>query len=116
MAYRSRERVARILAHQEADRVPLDAGIFRSLPIQEWCDELGFGEDERECFSKGDFRYLTFNLDADRGRFSPYLPGLPAEAEVTPFGVGEVPRMHAMQGDGTLPPRARRRHRRPALP
>ena len=91
MAYRSRERVARILAHQEADRVPLDAGIFRSLPIQEWCDELGFGEDERECFSKGDFRYLTFNLDADRGRFSPYLPGLPAEAEVTPFGVGEVP-------------------------
>jgi len=91
MAYRSRERVTRVLAHKEADRVPLDAGIFRSLPVREWFDELGFGEDERQCFSEGDFRYLMFNLETERSRFSPYLPGLPEEAEVTPFGVGEVP-------------------------
>lgn len=91
MAYRSRERVARVLAHQEADRVPLDADIFRSLPVREWFDELGFGDDERECFSEGDFRYLVFNLEVDRSRFIPYLPGLPEEAEVTPFGVGGVP-------------------------
>jgi uroporphyrinogen decarboxylase len=91
MAYRSRERVARILAHREADRVPLDAGIFHSLPLREWCDELGFGEEERQCVSEGDFKYLHFDLQGERSRFGSYLPGLPDEADVTPFGVGEVP-------------------------
>jgi len=91
MAYRSRERVARILAHQEADRVPFDAIAFGGVPLRQWCDEFGFGEDERQCFSEGDFRYLTFDLEAERSRFAPYLPGLPEAANVTPFGVGELP-------------------------
>lgn len=90
MGYRSRERVARILAHQEADRVPFDSIGFPTGRAREWCDELGLGQDERECFTQGDFRYLTFNLEADREAFAPYLPGLPEEAEVSPFGVGRV--------------------------
>ena len=90
MAYRSRERVARILAHQEADRVPFDAISFPTSRAQQWCDELGLSEDERACFTEGEFKYLTFRLEADRETYAPYLPGLPDEAEVTPFGIGRV--------------------------
>jgi uroporphyrinogen decarboxylase len=91
MAYRSRERIARVLAHKEADRVPFDAVSFPSGQLRDCFDELGLSEDERECFTRGDFQYLMFDLAVDRSRFAPYLPGLPDEAEVTPFGVGELP-------------------------
>jgi len=91
MAYRSRERVARILSHQEADRVPFAGVRLGGLPLRQWFDELGFGEDERQCFTEGDFKYLTFDLPAERSRFASYLPDMPEAARVTPFGVGELP-------------------------
>ncbi len=91
MAYRSRERVARVLSHQEADRVPFAGVRLGGLPLRQWFDELGFGKDERQCFTEGDFKYLTFDLPAERSRFAPYLPDMPEAARVTPFGVGELP-------------------------
>jgi uroporphyrinogen decarboxylase len=90
MAYQSRERVARILSHQEADRVPFDTIGFPVEHARRWCDELGMSEDERECFTEGDFRYLEFALEPDREAFAPYLSGLPEGAEISPFGVGRV--------------------------
>jgi len=91
MAYRSRERVASLLAHQEADRVPFDAISLPTSRARQWCDELGLSAEERACFTEGEFRYLTFKFEPDRERYAPFLPGLPEEAEVGPFGVGRVP-------------------------
>jgi uroporphyrinogen decarboxylase len=91
MPYRSRERVARILSHQEADRVPFDTIGFPVEDARRWCDELGLSGDERACFTEGDFKYLEFAIEPDREAFAPYLPGLPEGAEVNEFGVGRVP-------------------------
>jgi len=91
MAHRSRERVARILAHQEADRVPFDTIGFPTALARQWCDELGLSADERACFTEGEFKYLTFKLQADRAPYAPYLPGLPDEAVTVPFGISYVP-------------------------
>lgn len=91
MAYRSRERVARVLAHQEADRVPFDTIGFPMYQARQWCDELGLTGDERACFTEGEFKYLNFKIPADRATYAPYLPGLPDEAETVPFGISYVP-------------------------
>ena len=45
MAYRSRERVERVLSHQEADRVPFDTVGFPVEHARRWCDELGMSDD-----------------------------------------------------------------------
>ena len=91
MAYRSRERVARILAHQEADRVPFDTIGFPAALARQWCDELGLTGDERACFTEGEFKYFTFKIEPDRATYAPYLPGLPDEALTVPFGISYVP-------------------------
>jgi uroporphyrinogen decarboxylase len=91
MAYRSRERVARILAHQEADRVPFDTDGFPTYLARQWCDELGLTGDERTCFTEGEFKCLMFRIPSDRATYGPYLPGLPDEAETVAFGVSYVP-------------------------
>jgi len=91
MGYRSRERVALILAHQEADRVPCAGIPLDGVPFRQWCEELGLSEDERQCFTEGDFKYLTFDLTAEGDLFAPYLPDLPGAADLTPFGVGHLP-------------------------
>jgi uroporphyrinogen decarboxylase len=92
MAYRSRERVARILAHRDADRIPFDSIGFHVVETTAaLCDELGLGADEREYFTEGEFRYLEFAFPDDRERFAAYLPGLPEGALVDEFGVGRVP-------------------------
>ena len=91
MGYRSRERVALILAQQEADRVPCAGVPLAGVPLRRWCQELGLSKDEEQCFTEGDFKYLTFDLAAERSWFAPYLPDLPEAADVTPFGVGHLP-------------------------
>ncbi len=95
MAYRSRERVARILAHEEADRVPFDS--YRGPGVRALLDAMDLSPDQRECYTEGDFRYLHFRLPEDRTRFEAYLPGLPAEARLSPWGVGRVA---AISADG----------------
>jgi len=91
MGYRSRERVARVLSHKEADRVPFDVIGFPASQAARWCDELGLSEEEKEYFTLGEFRYLTFRLEPDREKLLPYLPDLPDGAELTPWGVGRLP-------------------------
>ena len=87
MRYRSRERVARVLSHQDADRVPFDAiGCGSAEPPLELPDEY------REYCRTGEFRYLALRLPTgDRERFQSFLPGLPEGASVSYWGVGSMP-------------------------
>lgn len=89
--YRSRERVARILAHQEADRVPFDTIGFPGPQMRALLDEMDLGQEQRECYSEGDFRYVVFRVAPDRQGLDPYLPDLPPEADISPWGVGRIP-------------------------
>lgn len=86
--YRSRERVAAILAHREADRVP-----FRNLSAPEvsaLLQSMELSEEERECYSEGDFKSCTFGSHPRRDQLAPYLPDLPEEALLSDWGVGQV--------------------------
>ena len=85
-AYRSRERVARILAHREADRVPFFA--MREPEVRRLVESMGFGPEQREFALEGDFKYVTFASREDRAVFAPYLKGLPPAASVSDWGIG----------------------------
>lgn len=87
MSYRSRERVARVLSHQAADRVPFDA-IGCGVAVQ----SPDLPAEYREYCLTGEFRYLSFQPPAGgRQRFGPFLPGLPDGADISYWGVGSVP-------------------------
>ncbi|MBT7164800.1 MAG: hypothetical protein HN904_18615 [Victivallales bacterium] len=87
MNYRSRDRVARALAHQESDRIPFDA-----IGCGVAAESAELPADYREYVHSGEFRYLTFQPPAgDRRRFGPFLPGLPEGAKISYWGVGRVP-------------------------
>jgi uroporphyrinogen decarboxylase len=89
MAYRSRERVARILAHRESDRVPFFS--LRDRQVAELVAAMGLAGEHREFCLEGDFRYVTFAARDRRAEFAAYLPGLPPEAAVSDWGVGTMP-------------------------
>ena len=91
MACRSRERVARILAHQETDRVPFDATWSWDASVRAIIDGMDLDPDARECYLNGDFKYLRFDQTPDTEAFGPYLPGLPEEATISDWGVGKIP-------------------------
>lgn len=88
MTRRSRERVADVLAHRRADRIPLDSP--NDPLIASMLDRMDLDDEDREYFKSGEFRYLTFQSLASRETFASYLPGLPAEATVSDWGVGKV--------------------------
>jgi len=92
MTYRNRERVARILAHQEADRVP----VCRRSPhpeVVELVDAMGLDADHRAFCLEGDFEFVTFDYTAERERFLPYLGDLrnPDAAIWFVWGIAQVP-------------------------
>jgi uroporphyrinogen decarboxylase len=95
MGYRSRERVTRLLAHKEPDRVPFD--VFMCAEVRALLADMDLGREERECYTEGDFKYLEFRLEPDEETFAPYLPGLPSGAELSPWGVGRV-RLKSVEG------------------
>lgn len=85
MLLRNRERVARALAHQETDLIPFDAAGC-GVTVR----SVGGTEAYREYCQRGEFRYLRFDPSVNRERFQPFLPGLPAEAEVSYWGIGRL--------------------------
>lgn len=87
--HRSRERVARVLAHQQADRIPFDGATDER--IQALIHSLPLSPAERELFREGDFRYVRFDQRVERRIFGPYLPGCPSNAEISWWGVGTIP-------------------------
>ena len=97
MSYRSRERVARILAHKEADRVPFDCLGCLYPEVRELLDGMDLSPDQRQCYTEGDFAYVQFRLEQGSARFEPYLPDLPPGAQVSEWGVGKLP---AKSADG----------------
>ena len=90
MSYRSRERVAKILAHEEADRVPL-ARRSASAEIVQLVDSMGLDADHRAFCLEGDFKFLTFEPVVEVERFLPYVPGVPDDARWFVWGIAEVP-------------------------
>jgi len=89
MAYRSRDRVARVLAHQEADRVPYAA--IQSRRIRTLVDNLAPGADQRAFCLEGDFAALVLEPPPDLEALRPYLGELPEGTVVSCWGVGSLP-------------------------
>ncbi len=90
MTYRSRERVARIFAHQEADRVPF-CTYGPEQVLVDVIDSMNLEPDRRACYLEGDFKYIGFNSLVDAENYRSYLPELPDEAQITDWGVGQIP-------------------------
>jgi uroporphyrinogen decarboxylase len=89
MPYRSRDRVAKTLAHQTPDRVPYDA--VRGAEIVALVESMGLFPDHRELCLEGDFARVSFDPgSARREVFEPFLPGLPPEAEMSCWGFGRI--------------------------
>ena len=86
MAYRSRARVAKILAHEEADRVPYCA--IRSADVRRIVDTMDLEPDHRALCLEGDFAFTLVEPEVELDRFRPYLTGLPDTAEVSYWGIG----------------------------
>jgi uroporphyrinogen decarboxylase len=85
MTYRSRERVAIILNHREADRVPIH--IQDGIVVQP-CSE---DPDYRDFCLQGDFEMLKIEPPVDREVFAGYLGDLPQEAEMFSYwGVAKI--------------------------
>jgi uroporphyrinogen decarboxylase len=90
VSYQSRERVARILAHQQADRVPFCTSHPPDAGFVEVIDSLDLSADQRACYMEGDFKYIVFRHRPSRETYLSYLPGLPGSAALNEWGVGEV--------------------------
>ncbi|MFW5869028.1 MAG: uroporphyrinogen decarboxylase family protein [Armatimonadota bacterium] len=86
--HRSRERVLRILRHDGPGLVAYDA--LRSPAVREVVDSLDLPEKWRAYFREGDIRYVGAEPPGERERFAGYLPDLPAEAQVSCWGVGRI--------------------------
>jgi uroporphyrinogen decarboxylase len=91
MAYRSRARVARILAHKEADRVPYCA--ISNPQIKGIVGGMDLSPDHRAFCLEGDFAFVYIEPDVEIGRFEPYLGALPANTEVSYWGIGQQPQV-----------------------
>ena len=92
MTYRSRERVRKVLAHQEADRVPYHA--MGGTRVEELVAEMersaaGLCADHRAFCLEGDFAVLRLEPEPEVERFRPYLGELPTGTEVSCWGIGQ---------------------------
>lgn len=86
MAYRSRERVARILAHQEADRVPYCA--IGGGQITALVDTMPLAPDHRTMCLEGDIAQVVIEPPSDMAAFRPFLGDIPAGVEASYWGIG----------------------------
>ncbi len=84
----SRKRVLRILHHDGPGLVAYDA--LRSPAVHKVIDGLDLPGDWRAYFREGDIRYVGTEPPGDRERFANYLPDLPAEAQVSCWGIGRI--------------------------
>jgi hypothetical protein len=96
MAYRSRERVERILDHREADRVPFCAfhAPFFDEPQPEvvgLIDELGLSGDHRAMCLEGDFAGVRADPAPLTEIFRPFLGDIPVDAEISFWGYATSP-------------------------
>jgi uroporphyrinogen decarboxylase len=89
MAYRSRERVARILAHQEADRVPYRS--IRIRAIKSFVNSMGMTPEHRAFCLEGDFAIVLIDHPGDGGLFEPYVGDIPENASVSCWGYCSIP-------------------------
>jgi uroporphyrinogen decarboxylase len=92
MAYRSRERVRKVLAHQEADRVPYHA--MRNAQVGELVETMnlladGSSADHRAFCLEGDFAALRLEPEPEIERFRSYLGDLSTGTEVSCWGIGQ---------------------------
>jgi len=89
---RSRRRTLAALSHEETEVVPFDSvGSTQSSRVAGLVRSLGLPPEVATSYLEGDFRYVEFGSREDRSRFREYLPGLPAEASVSDWGVGNLP-------------------------
>lgn len=85
MAYRCRQRVARILNHQEADRVPLH--IQDGIVVPPYSQDPDYGDF---CL-RGDFEMLKIEPPVESEVFADYLGDLPENAEMFSYwGVAKI--------------------------
>ena len=87
MAYRSRARVSRILAHREADRVPYHA--IHPQQIRYLVDRMDLDPDHRAFCLEGDFATVMNEPEVERSRFRPYFAELPDDAVLSCWGIGQ---------------------------
>ena len=87
MTYRSRERVFKILTHQEADRVPYHA--MRHPRVLQLVDTMDLPPDQRTFCLEGDFAVVRLEPEVEFERFKPYLGDLPANVQVSCWGIGQ---------------------------
>jgi uroporphyrinogen decarboxylase len=90
MGYRNRERVKKILAHKEADRVPyLATGLYGYR--EQIADRMNLKGDRREFCIEGDFKYIEISPSFDMSNFRPYFNDIPEDAVFNEWGIGEQP-------------------------
>lgn len=88
MAYRSRDRVLKVLAHEEADRVPYCA--IGGPDVAAVVDAVDPPPDHRAFCLEGDFQMVTIEPPANEEAFASYLGELPPGAEVSYWGYASV--------------------------
>ncbi len=89
---RDRDATWRALSHEATDRVPFDSiGSTGSREVAAIVTSLDLPPEVRDRYLSGDFYYVMFGTREDRERFRAYLPDLPAEAELSDWGVGSIP-------------------------
>ena len=89
MAYRSRTRIANILAHRQADRVPYCA--IGNAQITRLVDAMALHPDHHTFCLEGDFAFVHIEPNVQIERFKPYLGLLPADTVVSYWGIGQQP-------------------------
>jgi uroporphyrinogen decarboxylase len=88
---RVREETLRALRHEDTARPPFDSiGSAAYSEAGQVVAGLDLPAEVREWYRQGEFRYLQFGVREERERFRDYLPGLPAEARLSEWGVGSV--------------------------
>lgn len=86
-----RERLLKTLAHQEPDRVPLDLRIKAADPqLKAMLAASTLRAETKGRLFDGDVEYVYFKPRKETHCFTPYLSGMPREAAVGDWGVGEL--------------------------
>jgi len=85
----SRERVLRILDREGDGEVAYDA--LGGAAVHEVIASADLSDDWRDYFRAGDIRYLSLEpARGERATFAEYLPDLPADAEMSCWGIGRI--------------------------
>lgn len=87
MSYRNRERVRRVLAHAEADRVPYHA--IHPPQVRDLVEGLGLDQDHRAFCLEGDFATVMNEPEVEASRFRPYFESLPEDVAFSCWGIGQ---------------------------